>query len=197
MGQTLLRGPQGTAGPSCPASGGLPGPLLGHRLVSQDPLPEAGCAFPGSPQDGEVWGCQCLWPGTAYVSVTVPPCRWPCKWTQVSAGLTKGLPRPAPGHPQVPRLTHTRSRASGPETHIQGLLRPLGPRWLLPAGGQGRAIPFCGEQNRSSQGPVDWAGRPPWGPQVLSKPFPKYPAALARTPRQARGLRHVRPKPHS
>lgn len=39
MGQTLLRGPQGTAGPSCPASGGLPGPLLGHRLLSQDPLP--------------------------------------------------------------------------------------------------------------------------------------------------------------
>ena len=122
---------------------------------------------------GKSGGASGLWPITACVSVTVPPCRWPCKRTQVSATLTEGLPRPAPGHPQVPRLTHTRSRASGPEAHLQGLLRPPGPRWLLPAGGQGRATPFCGEQTRSSQGPVDWAGRPPWGPQVLSKPLPR------------------------
>lgn len=158
---------------------------------------------------GKSGGASGLWPVTACVSVTVPPCRWPCKWTQVSAGLTEGLPRPAPGHPQAPRLTHTRSRASGPEAHLQGLLRPPGPRWLPPAGDKAEPPPSAGNRPgalrgqwtgqadtlgglRFSQGPCCSGQNPPPGqrPEHLRCQQPPSPPPRAPLPEDASQAHH-------
>ena len=95
--------PTARARGSCPSTPS-PGPAV--------PLPEApGVGMSGVPVQ------------PASVSAAVPLCRWPCKRTQVSARLTKGLLRSAPGHPQASNPQQSlglRKPTSWPCSSLQG-----------------------------------------------------------------------------
>lgn len=118
-GQTLLRGPGARPAPPVQPQGALPAHCEATGSCPRAPSPRPAVPFPGA-AGWEVWGCQCSWPTTACMSATILLCRWPCKWTQVSAGLTEGLPRrsrpptSAPAHPHLQQSLQSRSPHPGP-----------------------------------------------------------------------------------